>query len=101
MSDVIMGGYPLGKSRFHQITLTTGKIQSINRDEHIGRDMKYIYLDLSGTHGNSGSAVIDKESARVIGIFSGASIDRNANAEINFAVPTKYIWDLINTANKK
>ena len=101
MSDVIMGGYPLGKSRFHQITLTTGKVQSINRDERIGRDMKYIYLDLSGTHGNSGSAVVDQETARVIGIFSGASVDKDANAEINFAVPTKYIWDLINKANNK
>ncbi len=101
MSDVIMGGYPLGKSRFHQITLTTGKVQSINRDEHIqGSDMRRIYLDLSGTHGNSGSAVIDMATARVIGIFSGASIDRGANAEINFAIPTKYIWDLINNSNK-
>lgn len=100
MSDVIMGGYPLGKSRFHQITLTTGKVQSINRDEHIqSSDMKRIYLDLSGTHGNSGSAVIDAKTARVIGIFSGASIDRGANAEINFAIPTKYIWDLINKSS--
>ena len=101
MSDVIMGGYPLGKSRFHKITLTTGKVQSINRDEHIhGSDMRRIYLDLSGTHGNSGSAVIDVNSARVIGIFSGASIDRGANAEINFAIPSKYIWDLINNSTK-
>ena len=101
MSEVIMGGYPLGKSRFHQITLTTGKVQSINRDEHIqDSDMRRIYLDLSGTHGNSGSAVIDAATARVIGIFSGASIDRGANAEINFAIPTKYIWDLINNSNK-
>ena len=101
MSDVIMGGYPLGKSRFHKITLTTGKVQSINRDEHIqSSDMKRIYLDLSGTHGNSGSAVIEASTARVIGIFSGASIDRGANAEINFAIPTKYIWDLINNSTK-
>ena len=101
MSDVIMGGYPLGKSRFHKITLTTGKVQSINRDERIsGSDMRRIYLDLSGTHGNSGSAVIDAQTARVIGIFSGASVDRHANAEINYAIPTRYIWDLINNSNK-
>ncbi len=101
LSDVIMGGYPLGKSRFHDITLTTGKVQSINRDELLEGDMRRIYLDLSGTHGNSGSAVIDVKTARVIGIFSGASIDRNANAEINFAIPTSYIWDLINKTTKE
>ena len=100
MSDVIMGGYPLGKSRFHQITLTTGKVQSVNKDEHLEGNMRRIYLDLSGTHGNSGSAVIEVSSARVIGIFSGASVDRQANAEINFAIPTRYIWDLINNSNK-
>ena len=100
MSDVIMGGYPLGKSRFHKITLTTGKVQSVNKDEHLEGNMRRIYLDLSGTHGNSGSAVIEVSSARVIGIFSGASVDRSANAEINFAIPTKYIWDLINNSNK-
>ena len=100
LTNVIMGGYPLGKSRFHQITLTTGKVQSINVDEHLEGSMKRIYLDLSGTHGNSGSAVIDVNRARVIGIFSGASVDRGANAELNFAVPTKYIWDLIIKANE-
>lgn len=100
MSDVIMGGYPLGKSRFHKITLTTGKVQSINVDELLEGNMRRIYLDLSGTHGNSGSAVIEVSSARVIGIFSGASVDRGANAEINYAIPTKYIWDLINNSNK-
>ena len=101
MSDVIMGGYPLGKSRFHKLTLTTGKVQSINKDERLEGDMKRIYLDLSGTHGNSGSAVIDAKTVRVIGIFSGASVDRGANAEINYAVPSKYIWDLINNSNKE
>lgn len=99
LSEVIMGGYPLGKSRFHKITLTTGKIQSINKDEHLSGNMKRIYLDLSGTHGNSGSAVIDMETARVIGIFSGASVDRSANAELNYAVPTEYIWALIDKTN--
>ena len=101
LTDVIMGGYPLGKSRFHQITLTTGKVQSINKDERIEGNMKRIYLDLSGTHGNSGSAVIDVKTAKVIGIFSGASVDRNANAEINFAIPTEYIWDLIKKVSEK
>ena len=70
-------------------------------DELLEGDMRRIYLDLSGTHGNSGSAVIDVSSARVIGIFSGASVDRNANAEINFAIPTSYIWDLINKTTKE
>ena len=100
LTDVIMGGYPLGKSRFHQITLTTGKVQSINRDERLEGNMKRIYLDLSGTHGNSGSAVVDVKTARVIGIFSGASVDRNANAEINYAIPTEYIWALIDKTTK-
>ena len=98
LADIIMGGYPLGKSRFHQITLTTGKVQSINVDEHLNDNMKRIYLDLSGTHGNSGSAVIEVETGRVIGIFSGASVDRGANAELNYAVPTDYIWGLIEKA---
>ena len=101
LTEVIMGGYPLGKSRFHQITLTTGKVQSINKDERVTDNLKRIYLDLSGTHGNSGSAVVDVNTARVIGIFSGASIDRGANAEINYAIPTEYIWQLIDEANKK
>lgn len=96
LTDVIMGGYPLGKSRFNDITLTQGSVQSINRDTHIGDGMIRIYVDLSGTHGNSGSAVLDKSSGKVIGIFSGASVDREANAELNFVIPTKYIWDLIN-----
>ena len=61
--------------------------------------MKRIYLDLSGTHGNSGSAVLEVETGRVIGIFSGASVDRGANAELNYAVPSDYIWGLIDKTN--
>ena len=95
LSNVVMAGYPLGQTRFHNITITKGYIQSYNLDESIDNGLDYIYLDLSGTHGNSGGAVVDPQSGKVIGIFSGASVDKEANATLNFAIPVSYIWDLL------
>ena len=95
LSNVVMAGYPLGQTRFHNITITKGYIQSYNLDESIDNGLDYIYLDLSGTHGNSGGAVVDPQSGKAIGIFSGASVDKEANAVLNFAIPVSYIWDLL------
>ena len=86
----------MGKSRFNDISINQGRIQSYNKDSKLeDSDLERIYVDLKGECGNSGSALVDLISGRVIGIFSGASIDREANAVINYAIPIKYVYDLI------
>lgn len=97
LSEIAMGGYPFGGDRFEKITLTEGKVQSINKDNAVGDDITKIFVDISGQPGSSGSGIINKNNGRCIGIFAGAAIH---NAEtlkltINYAVPIDYLWDLI------
>ena len=98
--DVLMAGYPFGKERLSQMSFNEGKVQSINKDNCMPeneKDVERIYLDLSGQPGNSGSPVVDKKTGSVIGIFAGASLARKGYLvnEINYAIPLKYLWNLI------
>ena len=96
LTPVIMGGYPYGASRLNSISFSEGLVQSINKDSYIN-DIDKIYLDIHGVPGNSGSAVIDKTSGEVVGIYSGASISRRdgITSEMNYAMLINYAWELI------
>lgn len=97
MSEIAMGGYPFGGDRFEKITLTEGKIQSINKDNAVGDDVTKIFVDISGQPGSSGSGVITKKNGKCIGIFAGAVIHNVGTLKltINYAVPIDYLWNLI------
>ena len=97
LTEIAMGGYPFGGSRFEQITITEGKIQSINKDSYSGKDRINVYVDLAGHPGSSGSGVIDKKTGRCIGVFAGAAVGGSGDVKltINYAVPTAYLWSLI------
>lgn len=98
--EIIMSGYPFGRQRLAQISFNEGKVQSINKDrllEDEQKDVTRIYVDMSGHPGNSGSPVVDKKTAAVIGIYAGASITTRGIVvnQIHFAIPVKPLWDLI------
>ena len=98
--EIAMGGYPFGESRFSEISINEGKVQSLNKDTYLkngSEEVLRIYVDISGQPGNSGSAVIDKNNGCIIGIFSGASLNigKYTVDEINYAIPVKPLWDLI------
>ena len=97
MTEIVMGGYPFGGDRFETITITEGKVQSVNKDYYSDSNRVNLYVDLSGHPGSSGSGVVDKATGRCIGLFAGAAIGGQPGLKltINFAVPTKYLWDLI------
>ncbi len=97
MTDIVMGGYPFGGDRFETITVTEGKVQSINKDAHSYSANTNIYVDLSGHPGCSGSGVIDKNSGKCIGIFAGCAVGHSGHLDltINYAIPVKYLWRLL------
>ncbi len=99
LSSVVMGGYPLGGERFEKLSINEGKVQSINSDKRIEeeKDIDWIYVDLTGSAGNSGSGVIDKQNGRCVGIYAGASLGYSGNVQfkLNRCIPIKYLWDLI------
>lgn len=97
LTNIVMGGYPFGGDRFEKITLTEGRVQSINKDNAVGDDVTKIFVDISGQPGSSGSGVIDKNTGKCIGIFAGAAIHNSNNLKltINYAIPVDYLWKLI------
>jgi len=101
MTDIVMGGYPFGGDRFETITITEGKVQSINKDSYSENDRVNMYVDLSGHPGSSGSGVIDKASGRCVGVFAGAAIGSSGSVKltINYAVPVQYLWELIDNTH--
>lgn len=97
MTEIVMGGYPFGGDRFESISITEGKVQSVNKDHKSGKDNENIYVDLSGHPGGSGSGVIDKQTGRCIGIFGGCAIAESNGLKrtMNYAIPTRYLWKLL------
>ena len=96
LSKIIMGGYPLGGNRFANISINEGTVQSINQDAFGGNDNMWIYADLKGLPGNSGSGVINAETGQIEGIFAGCSIDPNEpSLRINRIIPVEYLWNLL------
>lgn len=106
LSPIMMGGYPFGANRLNNISFNEGSVQSYNKDVYQGdkdKNIERIYVDMSGVPGSSGSPVIDKQTGKVIGVFSGSSLNHKENltSEINYAMPIEYIWDLLPKSNKK
>ena len=96
LSKVYLLGYPFGHSRFDQMSVNEGKIASYQRGRDHGQPDQ-INLDISAKSGNSGSAVIDEETGKVIGILCGSSTNVSGQLveEINYCRPISYIWDHI------
>lgn len=97
MTKLIMGGYPFGGNRFENITITEGKVQSINKDNILQDNIVKLFVDISGQPGSSGSGVLDFNNCKCIGIFAGAAIHDTGNIKltINYAIPIDYLWNLI------
>lgn len=89
LSELIMAGYPFGGESFVNISITDGKIASVN--DYNGR--KVVFANMFGKPGNSGSPVIDKEKKKVIGIFWGGI--NNGNEMIPCFTPIDVIWNFI------
>lgn len=90
LTDILMAGFPFGGNMLPYISFTEGKVQSVNPGPG---GNKVVCVDLTGHSGNSGSAVLDEKTGRVLGVFSGAFI-RNIQ-EINFYRPIEFVWNLI------
>lgn len=106
LTDVAMAGYPLGGERFKDISINEGKVQSYNKDAHMGEDeseIDRIYVDLTGHSGNSGSGLVDIKSNQCIGVYAGGSLGYSGPVVIkmNYAIPVKYLWDLIESLTGK
>lgn len=96
LSKVYLLGYPFGHSRFDQMSVNEGKIASYQRGRSHGQPDQ-INLDISAKSGNSGSAVVDEETGKVIGVLCGSSTSVSGQLveEINYCRPISYIWDHI------
>lgn len=91
LHEFVMAGYPFGGESFTSISITEGKIASIN--QLLEREV--VFADMFGKPGNSGSPVIDKETKKVIGIFFGGIVDPNSKEMINCFTPATEIWKSI------
>lgn len=93
--EFCMAGFPLGGSRFKNVTVNHGYIQSYNKDSALDekrKDLDWVFMEISGGHpGNSGSSVVC--NGKCIAIFSGVSI--SGDVKIRHAIPVKYLWELI------
>lgn len=99
MTEILMGGYPFGGSRFESITITEGKIQSINKDNRVGDNIVKFFVDISGQPGSSGSGVIDKKTGECVAVFSGAATEEISGLKLtmNYAIPISYLWLLLDS----
>jgi endonuclease G len=71
---------------FFKKRLMPGRLTGMKATDSFGRSVKALAHDCTTLGGNSGSAVIDVEGGRVVGVhFSGEPL------VANFAVPT---WEL-------
>ncbi len=96
LSKVYLLGYPFGHSRFDQMSVNEGKIASYQRNRN-NNEPDQINLDISAKSGNSGSAVIDAETGKVIGVLCGSSTSVSGQLveEINYCRPISYVWEHI------
>lgn len=90
--DFIMAGYPLGGERFRELSITTGKIASVNQIEN---NRTVVFADMFGKPGNSGSPTIDSETSKVIGIFWGGVGPKETM--IPCFTPIDTIWAFLKT----
>ena len=91
LHEFIMAGFPFGGESFASISITGGKIASVNKMNN----RIVVFADMFGKPGNSGSPVIDKETKKVIGVFFGGITPPNTNEMINCFTPVTEIWKTI------
>ena len=89
LGEFLMAGYPFGGETFSTISITEGKIASVNVFR--GRDV--VFADMFGKPGNSGSPIIDKSTKKVIGVFWGGI--SQGNEIINCFTHIKVILKLL------
>jgi S1-C subfamily serine protease len=92
--DFYMAGYPFGGESFQEISVTTGKVASVNVINDGTRTA--VFADMFGKPGNSGSPTIDAETSKVIGIFWGG-IGPGSDI-IPCFTPIQPIWELLKQA---
>lgn len=92
--DFYMAGYPFGGESFQEISVTTGKVASVNVINDGTRTA--VFADMFGKPGNSGSPTIDAETSKVIGIFWGG-IGPGPDI-IPCFTPIQPIWELLKQA---
>ncbi len=88
LKEFIMAGYPFGGETFTSISITDGKVASVN--DYDGRTV--VFANMFGKPGNSGSPVIDKNNKKVIGVFWGGI--SQGTEMIPCFTPLENIWDL-------
>ncbi len=91
--DFFMTGYPFGGESFQELSITTGKIASVNE---VGNGRVSVFADMFGKPGNSGSPTIDAETSKVIGVFWGG-IGPKENI-IPCFTPIEPVWELLKHA---
>ena len=90
LDEFIMGGYPFGGETYSSISITDGKVASVN---YIGK-RKAVFANMFGKPGNSGSPVLDKNSKEVIGVFWGGVNGPNLEM-IHCFTPIDIIWEFL------
>ena len=91
LQGFIMAGFPFGGETFTSISITDGKIASINKYGN----RTVVFADMFGKPGNSGSPIIDKITKKVIGVYFGGISDPNTNEMINCFTPIIEVWKSI------
>ncbi len=91
LHEFIMAGYPFGGESYSSISITEGRIASVNNLN----DRTVVFADMFGKPGNSGSPVIDKETKKAIGVFFGGISDPNTKEMIKCFTPVSEVWKTI------
>ena len=89
LTEFITAGYPFGGESYSSISITDGKIASVNMMD----DRKVVFANMFGKPGSSGSPIVDKETKRVIGIYWGGI--KRADEMINCFTPVEFVWKLL------
>ena len=88
LQEFIMAGFPFGGESFSSISITEGKIASLN----FYKNRRVVFADMFGKPGNSGSPIIDKISKKAIGVFWGGIVDSCSNEMIPCFAPIDEVW---------
>lgn len=96
--DFVMAGYPYGGESFTELSVTTGKIASVNDIDVGDGNRTTVFADMFGKPGNSGSPIIDPETSKALGVFWGG-VGPKGNI-IPCFTPIGPVWELLKYALK-
>jgi len=100
-TEVVLLGYPMGSSRFDNLSETEGRIMSYQPPSRqlSDNEIQSILTDIKAISGSSGSAAFLKDTGEVIGTLQGSAISHSGSLteEINYLRPSKYIWRMLST----